>query len=165
MAFDISAFKRRCFEKSRPETQLILEAANEALTVLEYIVNDLVPHDVLSFAPDIVPIKAARSAVFLVSVSLVDARPVMTSDSWMFYPASQYYRTRSRPQGDLPHTGNRGPIQAAESGKGYRLLSAQVLLETAQHRYTGRHETCFSACQSGSRHEYQVIEHRRRSAT
>lgn len=47
-----------------------MEAANAAITVLEYIVNSLVPHDVLSFAPDIVPVKAARSAVFLVTVSL-----------------------------------------------------------------------------------------------
>ncbi|KAJ9107179.1 hypothetical protein QFC19_002839 [Naganishia cerealis] len=67
VAFDIAVFKRRCFQKSRSDTQLIMEAANEAITVLEYIVNSLVPQDVLSFAPDIVPIKAARSAVFLVS--------------------------------------------------------------------------------------------------
>lgn len=69
VSFDIAVFKRRCFQKSRSDSQLIMEAANEAINILEYIINSLVPHDVLSFAPDIVPIKAARSAVFLVTVS------------------------------------------------------------------------------------------------
>ncbi|KAJ9112675.1 hypothetical protein QFC22_006177 [Naganishia vaughanmartiniae] len=67
VSFDIAVFKRRCFQRSGSHSQLIMEAANAAITVLEYIVNSLVPEDVLSFAPDIVPVKAARSAVFLVT--------------------------------------------------------------------------------------------------
>lgn len=64
----------------------------EALTVLEYIVNSLVPEDVLSFAPDIVPIKAARSAVFLVSVSAsVAFGSVIGSDHSLFLLAPEQY--------------------------------------------------------------------------
>lgn len=85
----------------------------EALTVLEYIVNSLVPEDVLSFAPDIVPIKAARSAVFLVSVSAgVAFGSVIDSDYLLFLSAPQQYRASHRGQGDIPHPRNRRPVQA-----------------------------------------------------
>ena len=85
----------------------------EALTVLEYIVNSLVPEDVLSFAPDIVPIKAARSAVFLVSVSArVAFGSIIYSDHLMFLLAPQQYRARHRGQGDIPYPRNRRPVQA-----------------------------------------------------
>jgi hypothetical protein len=66
-------------------------------------VNDLVPEDVLSFAPDIVPIKAARSAVFLVSVSTFYTWHITTAKPGASFSASQQYRTCHRFESDLAH--------------------------------------------------------------
>jgi hypothetical protein len=66
--WEVADFCYRNVPKSRIPEHLA-DATSKAMKLLRYIVTDLAPGEIMVFAPDVITVRAARSAVFLTRVS------------------------------------------------------------------------------------------------
>jgi hypothetical protein len=65
--WEVADFCYRNVPKSRIPEHLA-DATSKAMKLLRYIVTDLAPGEIMVFAPDVITVRAARSAVFLTRV-------------------------------------------------------------------------------------------------